>query len=115
MKQSEHFKVIEGGLATDEALFQRLLKEPHRFAQEEFEQTVDLFRARLTIDNIIDLMAHRVRNRDYSSRLEQQTLLAIVEGRNSDVERLFDILDRRNARSLTVISSSWPTSPAQFP
>ncbi|MGZ8256914.1 MAG: hypothetical protein ACXWTX_03990 [Gallionella sp.] len=105
-KSHAHLTVIEGGKSSDEVLFQRLRKEPHHFAQEEFERTIELFRERLTIDDILDLIDRRVRNRDYASRLEQQTLLAIIEGRDGEVDRLFSILERRNKLSLKIISSS---------
>jgi hypothetical protein len=103
MKPHAQLTIVEGGREANETLFQRLLNEPHRFAQEDFEQTIDLFRSRLTSDNILELIAERIRLRDYANRLEQKALLAIIDGRDNDVERLFDVLDRRNRLSWKVI------------
>ncbi|OIO76372.1 MAG: hypothetical protein COZ20_02295 [Gallionellales bacterium CG_4_10_14_3_um_filter_54_96] len=98
------FTVITGGKEELECKKRILFSTPELLEQQEFENLCDSLG--LQFVDVEFLIAKRVRNRNYSSRLEQQALLAIIEGRDNDIERLFGILERRNSLSLKVISSS---------
>jgi hypothetical protein len=104
------FVIIAGGKEEAERQKRILLSTPETLNQQDFERLCDSLHLRLV--EIEPLIARRVRYRNYSDKLEQQTLLAIIEDRDDDVKRLYSILDRRNALSLKVIASSEPTFPA---
>jgi hypothetical protein len=110
--QKHPFVIITGGKEEIERQKSILFSTPEALNQQDFERLCDSLKLRL--DEVEPLIARRVRYRNYSDKLEQQTLLAIIEGRDGDVKRLFGVLDRRNALSLEVITSSEPASPAQF-
>ena len=96
--------VLPGGrsdLDNDER-FRQLLASPASFDQHEYEALIEAFRDRLTIDDILAFSARRIRER-VGDALEKRTLLAIIEGRFDEVERLFAVIDRRNDLGLTVI------------
>ena len=48
----------------------------------------------------------RVRNGQYADQLEANLLLAIIEGRTDDTDRLLDVLDRRSRLGLAVVVSN---------
>lgn len=104
---------VEGERAGLERRFEELLKNPQDFDLEELERLVDTFRDRLSIDEILSLMARRVRRRQYADGLEQRVLLAIVEGRFDEVDRLFGVVERRDELGLRVISSPGQATPAR--
>ena len=90
-----------GDIENDER-FRQLLASPASFDQREYEAIIEAFRDRLTINDILALSARRIRERA-GDALEKRTLLAIIEGRFDEVERLFAVIDRRNDLGLTVI------------
>lgn len=103
--------VIECG-GNSEELFRQLLGEPSVFDQRTYEELIDRFRSRLTLDDIMAITAKRIRNRNYSNLLERNTLLAIVEGRPGETERLLSVLERRDRLGFKTLSPE-PASPPQ--
>lgn len=103
--------VIDGGLAQREKRFRQLLSEPHTFEQAEFESLVDQFTERLSIDEIMALVARRVRARPYADTLDAQLLSAIIEGRTAEADRLSRQISRRNTLGLRVIETTAPGAP----
>jgi len=102
------WKVID--CESDERLLRRLLEAPHTFDQATCESLVDRFRSRLTIDDILAIMAKRLRRGEHADSLERNAVLAIVEGRMDDADRLLDVLERRNRAGLRVVARG-PASP----
>ncbi len=92
--------------------FRKLLESPESFSQTEFERLVDAFGSRFTINDILALVAKRIRGRE-NDPLEKRALLAIIEGRYKEVEHLFNVIDRRETLGLKVVTSPAPTTPAQ--
>lgn len=97
-------EVIPGGRDEQASLFNELHSAPHKLSQTDFEHAIDACRAQLSIDDILDLMSRRVRDRVYSDRLEQNALLSIIEGRYDNAERLFELRDRRDQLGLKITS-----------
>lgn len=98
--------VIDGGLDQRERRFRQLLAEPHTFEQAEFESLIDQFTDRLTIDEIMALVARRVSARQDADTLEPRLLVAITEGRLDEADRLSKQISRRNALGLRVIETN---------
>lgn len=99
-----NLEVIPGGRDEHESLFKELHSAPHTLSQSDFERAIDACRTQLSIDDILELMARRVRDRVYSDRLEQNALLSIIDGRYENAERLFDLRDRRDKLGLKITS-----------
>lgn len=97
-------EVIPGGRDAQASLFNELHSAPHQLSQADFERAIDACRAQLSIEDILDLMARRVRDRVYSDRLEQNALFSIIEGRYENADRLFDLRDRRDKLGLKITS-----------
>ena len=97
-------EVIPGGRDAQASLFNELHSAPHQLSQADFERAIDACRAQLSIDDILDLMARRVRDRVYLDRLEQNALFSIIEGRYENADRLFDLRDRRDKLGLKITS-----------
>ena len=93
-------RIIECG--DDERLFRRLLEEPSTFDQATYERLVDRFRSRLDIDDLLAITAKRLRQGRYADPLERNAVLAIVEGRTEEADRLLDVLGRRDRTGLRV-------------
>lgn len=104
--QTPCLTLIQGGKTVSDQAFRSLLESPQNFSQNEFEQLIDLYRDELGMAGILDLAAKRLRHRNYTDSLEQQALLAIIEGESEATHRLLDVISRRNARGFRVISSS---------
>ncbi|MDX5935435.1 hypothetical protein [Acidithiobacillus thiooxidans] len=47
--------------------------------------------------------AQRIRNRKGGSEIEKNALLAILEGRPDDADRLVDMMRKRNAMKLSLV------------
>ena len=60
----------------------------------------------LSLDDLMSAITGRVRNGQYADQLEANLLLAIIEGRTDDTDRLLDVLDRRNRLGLSVVVSN---------
>ena len=60
----------------------------------------------LSLDDLMSAITGRVRNGQYADQLEANLLLAIIEGRTDDTDRLLDVLDRRNRLGLAVVVSN---------
>lgn len=102
---------LDDDFAHSEQQFQELLRAPCALSQNEYETRVERFHGRLTIDDIMALTARRVRGRPGGDSLEKRALIAIAEGRFGEVDRLFKVIDRRNAIGLTVVKTPSPASP----
>lgn len=97
-------EVIHGDRDETASLWNELHSAPHQLSQADFERAIDVCRAQLSIDDILELIARRVRDRVYSDRLEQNALLSIIEGRYENAERLFGLRDRRDKLGLKITS-----------
>ena len=97
-------EVIHGDRDEPASLWNELHSAPHQLSQADFERAIDVCRAKLSIDDILELVARRVRDRVYSDRLEQNALLSIIEGRYENADRLFDLRDRRDKLGLKITS-----------
>ena len=97
-------EVIPGGRDEQESLCDELHSAPHSLSQADFVRAIDACRTQLSIDDILDLTARRVRDRVYSDRLEQNALLSIIEGRYENADRLFELRDRRDKLGLKITS-----------
>jgi len=96
------------------APLKRLRKEPHSFEQSEFERLIELYRSRLGFDEVMSIIARRIRHRKNADQLESNTLLAIMKGRSEEFERLLDVLDRRNRIGISLVSHEPETPPRSF-
>ena len=92
------FSTIDGGR---DRVFQELRDHPERYPTEEFLSLCDRFRHRMSLDELFELNIRRSRNMRRKS-LDRKLLLAILEGRHDEAERLTAILKRRNALGLRV-------------
>lgn len=86
-----------------ESDFNRLLESPNTYSFSEFEAITNQFRLRLTLDDHYQLIVKRLRFGQYQNQTEKNALLACIEGRCDEADRLRDLLKRRNALSLKVI------------
>lgn len=98
--------LIQGGTTALEQSFRSLVDAPQNLSQDEFERLIELHHDRLGMAGILGLAAKRIHHRKYADKLEQNALLAIIEGESEAAHRLLDVIGRRNALGLQVISSS---------
>ncbi|MBN2700941.1 MAG: hypothetical protein JXR29_05775 [Methylothermaceae bacterium] len=100
---NDQLTTLPGSRKAQERKRALLFSRPESFSGEEFDRLCD--ELELSLADVGDLIAKRV-ERLASDRLERDLLIAFIEGRDSDAERLTAILERRNALGLRVISGS---------
>ena len=93
-------------------LIRRLREKPYSFEQSEFERLIELYQSRLGFDEVMSIIAKRIRHRKNADQLESNALLAILEDRSDEFERLLNVLDRRNRLGFSLVSHE-PESPPQ--
>lgn len=98
--------VIDGGKANIKRKKWLLFNRPWALSLDEFEQVAK--HCGLTRAEEFDLMLERVRHRARRD-IEARYLLAVLEGRKAEAERLGKLLERRNALGLRLMES--PVSP----
>ena len=94
------FTVIDGGKTELDRKKWLLFNQPWALSLEEFDQVAKLCGLRRAED--FDLMLERVRHRARHD-IEARYLLAMLEGRKEEAERLGKQLERRNALGLRLI------------
>lgn len=98
--------VIDGGKADLGRKKWLLFNRPWALSLDEFEQVAK--HCGLTRAEEFDLMLERVRHRARRD-IEARYLLAVLEGRKAEAERIGKLLERRNALGLRLMES--PVSP----
>ncbi|MEW5891139.1 MAG: hypothetical protein AB1768_19360 [Pseudomonadota bacterium] len=97
------FTVIDGGKTELDRKKWLLFNEPWALSLDEFEQVAKL--CSLDRAEEFDLMLMRMRHRARSN-IEARYLLAVLEGKKAEAERLGKLLERRNALGLRVIETA---------
>ena len=110
--QKPRLKCLPGHRNELENYVDRLQKDPHSFEQSEFERLIELCSSRLGFDEVMSIIAKRIRHRKNADQLESKALLAILEDRSDEFERLLNVLDRRNRLGFSLVSHE-PESPPQ--
>ncbi len=98
--------VIDGGKADLGRKKWLLFNRPWALSLDEFEQVAK--HCGLTRAEEFDLVLERMRHRAHRD-IEARYLLAVLEGRKTEAERLGKMLERRNAIGLRLMES--PVSP----
>lgn len=98
--------VIDGGKANLKRKKWLLFNQPWALELDEFELVAKL--CGLTRAEEFDLMLERVRHRARRD-IEARYLLAVLEGRKAEADRIGKLLERRNALGLHLMES--PVSP----
>lgn len=97
-------QLVKGSRSETERLFRQLRAMPEQFEEDTFDELIDRFRRRMTIDERILLIVRRLEATPCNSQIEKRAVLAAALGDTVELARLSALLDRRNAVELQIVS-----------